>query len=117
MIMKAAALTSYGPPDVLQLMDVEAPQAGAGQVRVRVKAAGVQPADLSVRQGWLPPGATATSFPKIPGNEFAGIVDQIGEGVSGFAVGSEVLGFRILNCYAEFVVVSLAWRYSRQLRR
>ncbi|QMV42745.1 NADP-dependent oxidoreductase [Cohnella cholangitidis] len=104
--MKAAAFTSYGPPDVLKLMDFEAPQADAGQVRVQVKAAGVQPADVSVRTGWVPPGATV-SFPQIPGNEFAGVIDQIGEGVGGFAVGDEVLGYRMLNCYAEFVVVSV----------
>jgi NADPH:quinone reductase-like Zn-dependent oxidoreductase len=104
--MKAAAFNSYGPPDVLKLMDFETPQAGAGQVRVQVKAAGVQPVDLSVRSGWIPHGATV-SFPQIPGNEFAGVIDQVGEGVSGFAVGDEVLGYRMLNCYAEFVVVSV----------
>lgn len=79
--MKAAAFTSYGPPDVLKLMDFEAPQADAGQVRVRVKAAGVQPADVSVRTGWIPPGAKV-SFPQIPGNEFAGIIDQIGKALA-----------------------------------
>lgn len=102
--MRAAAFPSFGPPDVLQEMELENPQAGPGQVRVRVKAAGVQPLDLAVRGGYTPPGA-AIRFPQIVGNEFAGVIDQAGEGVSGFTVGSEVLGFRMLGCYAEFVVV------------
>ncbi|MBW7456805.1 alcohol dehydrogenase catalytic domain-containing protein, partial [Paenibacillus sepulcri] len=81
--MRAAGILSFGPPEVLQLIEAEAPQAGAGEVRVRVKAAGVQPADLAVRSGWTPPGA-AVHFPQILGNEFAGIIDQVGEGVTGF---------------------------------
>jgi NADPH:quinone reductase-like Zn-dependent oxidoreductase len=102
--MKAAAFSSFGSPEVLQLMEIKTPQAGAGEVRVRVKAAGVQPADCAVRSGWTPPG-THLSFPQIPGNEFAGVIDQIGEGVTGFSIGSEVLGFRMLASYAEYVVV------------
>jgi NADPH:quinone reductase-like Zn-dependent oxidoreductase len=103
--MKAAGINSFGPPEVLQLIEVDAPQAGAGEVRVRVKAAGVQPADLAARSGWTPPGATV-HFPQILGNEFAGIVDQVGEGVTNFSIGNEVLGFRVLECYAEYVIVS-----------
>jgi NADPH:quinone reductase-like Zn-dependent oxidoreductase len=99
--MKAAAFTSPGGPEVLRLMDVPAPQAGPGQVRVRVKAAGVQPYDAAVRAGWEPPGL-ALGWPRIPGNEFAGVVDQGGGGVS---VGDEVLGFTAVNAYAEYVVV------------
>ncbi|GIJ26787.1 hypothetical protein Vqi01_19490 [Micromonospora qiuiae] len=71
---------------------------------MRVRAAGVQPFDCAVRAGWTPPG-TPPGFPRIPGNEFAGVVDQIGEGVTGIAVGTEVLGFDLLNAYAEHVVV------------
>jgi NADPH:quinone reductase-like Zn-dependent oxidoreductase len=75
-------------------------------VRVKVKAAGVQHYDCAIRGGWKPVGVQ-TSLPQIPGNEFAGIVDQVGEGVTGFAAGSEVLGFSTLNCYAEYVVVGV----------
>ncbi|WP_332262440.1 NADP-dependent oxidoreductase [Paenibacillus sp. GSMTC-2017] len=46
------------------------------------------------------------SFPEILGNEFSGIIDQVGEGVAGFSVGNNVLGFTTLKCYAEYVVVS-----------
>lgn len=99
--MKAAAFTSPGGPEVLRLMEVETPEAGPGQVRVRVKTAGVQPYDTAVRGGWEPPGLEL-GWPRIPGNEFAGIVDQAGGGVS---VGDEVLGFTAVNAYAEYVVV------------
>ncbi|WP_069814223.1 NADP-dependent oxidoreductase [Streptomyces sp. TP-A0874] len=101
--MRAAALSSFGPPEVLRLTEVETPEAGSGQVRVRVKAAGVQPFDCRVRGGWHPFGTP--EFPLVPGNEFAGVVDQCGEGVTDFAVGDEVLGFTVLNSYAEYLVV------------
>ncbi|WP_169089140.1 NADP-dependent oxidoreductase [Paenibacillus sp. PL91] len=104
--MRAAAFTSFGGPEVMRVMEVPDPQAGPGQVRVRVKTAGVQHYDCAVRGGWTPAYGIAVNFPQIPGNEFAGIVDQVGERVTGFSKGSEVLGFAILNCYAEYVVVS-----------
>ncbi|MFL1673559.1 NADP-dependent oxidoreductase [Paenibacillus dendritiformis] len=104
--MKAAAISSYGSPDVLQVMEFEDPQAGKGQVRVRIKSAGVQPFDCAVRSsGWAPPGMTI-QLPQILGNEFAGVVDQVGDDVSGFSVGSEVIGWALMASYAEYVVVS-----------
>lgn len=105
-MVRAAGLTEFGGPGVLRLLDIEEPEAGPGEVRVRVRAAGVQPADLWVRRnGGIARGTTgATQWPVIPGNEFAGVIDGLGEGVTGFALGDEVLGFRVLNCYAESVV-------------
>lgn len=102
MKMKAAAFSEFGGPEVLRVMELEAPEAGPGQVRVRVQAAGVQPYDAAVRAGWTPPGVTG-GLPRIPGNEFAGIIDQ---GASG--IGTEVLGFSQLNSYAEYIVVDAA---------
>ncbi|MYU22893.1 NADP-dependent oxidoreductase [Streptomyces sp. SID8352] len=101
--MKAAALFSFGGPEVLTLADVPEPQAGPGQVRVRVRAAGVQHFDTGIRQGWAPPSIDL-GFPVVPGNEFAGVVDRVGEGVTGFAEGDEVLGYTTLGSYAEYVV-------------
>ncbi|TDF94753.1 NADP-dependent oxidoreductase [Paenibacillus piri] len=103
--MKAAAFASIGGPEVMRVMEFPEPQAGPGQVRIRVKAAGVQHYDCSVRSGWSPAGVTI-SLPQIPGNEFAGIVDQVGDGVTNVTLGSEVLGFTTLSCYAEYVTVS-----------
>lgn len=106
-MMRAAAFTAFGGPEVLRVMELPAPQAGAGQVRVRVRTAGVQPFDAAVRGGWTPPGVTG-DLPRVPGNEFAGVVDQVGEDVTGVPLGAEVLGFSLLGCYAEYVVVSAA---------
>ncbi|NRQ30310.1 NADP-dependent oxidoreductase [Nonomuraea sp. NN258] len=103
--MKAAAFVRPGGPDVLEVMDVPAPQAGPGQVRVRVKAAGVQPYDAAVRAGWVPAGLSP-EFPRIPGNEFAGVVDQVGQDVDGVSVGAEVLGFSLTRSYAQYIVVA-----------
>ncbi|MED2795983.1 alcohol dehydrogenase catalytic domain-containing protein, partial [Bacillus wiedmannii] len=105
--MKAAAISASGPPNVLKVMEFNNPHAGAGQVRIRVKAAGIQPFDLSVRSsGWAPPGLSV-QYPQILGNEFAGIIDQVGDKVTDFSIGNEVLGWALLACYAEYVVVSV----------
>ncbi|WBB68384.1 NADP-dependent oxidoreductase [Micromonospora sp. WMMD812] len=102
--MRVAGFAQHGGPEVLRLMERETPRAGSGQVRVRVKAAGVQPFDCALRAGWTPPGV-APSLPTVPGNEFAGVIDQVGEGLTGLGIGAEVLGFGQLNAYAEYVVV------------
>ncbi|MBY0052775.1 alcohol dehydrogenase catalytic domain-containing protein [Brevibacillus agri] len=78
--MRAAAFRSIGGPEVMEVMTFPDPQAGPGQVRVRVKMAGVQHYDCAIRSGWTPQGISV-KLPQIPGNEFAGIVDQVGEGV------------------------------------
>lgn len=102
--MKAVAFRAFGGPEVLELMEVPTPEPGPGEVRVRVKAAGTQPVDCAVRTGWVPPGFTVT-LPHIPGGDFAGVVDALGEGVTGFSAGDEVLGFRTQLTYAEYLVV------------
>ncbi|GAA0821962.1 NADP-dependent oxidoreductase [Streptosporangium amethystogenes subsp. fukuiense] len=106
--MKAAAFFEFGGPEVLRLTELPTPEAGEGQVRVRVRAAGVQPVDLAIRQGRPVPWVDG-ELPRVPGNEFSGVVDQVGEGVAGLVdgifVGAEVLGFTLLNAYAEYVVV------------
>lgn len=105
--MKAAAITSFGPPNVLQVVEFDRPEASSGQVRVRVKAAGIQPFDLAVRSsGWAPPGLEVR-YPQILGNEFAGIIDQVGDEVTDFSIGDDVIGWALLACYAEFVIVGV----------
>lgn len=103
--MRAAAFSEFGGPEVLRLMELPDPEAGPGQVRIRVRAAGVQPIDCAVRRGFQQPGTTIT-FPAVPGNEFAGVIDQVGEGVSNLVVGAEVLGFGRLNASAELLAVA-----------
>ncbi|OZB96593.1 NADP-dependent oxidoreductase [Paenibacillus sp. XY044] len=102
--MKAITFNRLGPPGVLQLTELPVPSAGPGAVRVRVKTAGVMPIDAKVRSGSVP-YAQSHPFPIIPGNEFAGTVDEVGDGVSEFARGDEVIGFTTFGGYAEYVVV------------
>lgn len=102
---RAVVFTAYGDADVLQVIDADPPQPGPDQLRVRVKAAGVQPFDCLFRSGaahpWMP-----ARFPQRLGNEFAGIVDAAGQGVTAFAVGDHVIGWAAWpSAYAEHVVV------------
>ncbi|MGC4813887.1 NADP-dependent oxidoreductase [Micromonospora sp. DT228] len=102
--MRAAAFDTFGGPEVLRVVEVATPVAGPGEVRVRVEAAGVQAYDSAVRSGWTPPGQTVR-FPQIVGNDFAGVVDQTGDGVTDVRAGDEVLGWAVLASCAEYVVV------------
>ncbi|MEU7278213.1 NADP-dependent oxidoreductase [Streptomyces sp. NPDC045431] len=86
------------------MADLPEPQAGAGQVRVRIKAAGLNPIDAKIRRGEFD-AVYDISFPQQLGNEFAGVVDQVGDGVGGFSAGDEVIGFVDMAAYAEQVVV------------
>ncbi|WP_301171339.1 NADP-dependent oxidoreductase [Brevibacillus nitrificans] len=103
--MKAVAFSEFGSVDVLELIELEDPMVRPGEVRVKVKAAGVLPFDCKVRSGWNPP-MQAVQFPQVLGNEFAGIVDQVGKGVTKFDVGDEVLGFTLMKSYAEYVLAT-----------
>lgn len=102
--MHAVLLTEFGLPDVLRLAEVPTPEPGPGTIRVLVRAAGVQPADTMLRRGFGPPSMSA-DLPLVPGNEFAGVVDAVGDGVAEFSAGDEVLGWSALGSYAEAVVV------------
>ena len=87
--MKAIRYWRYGAPDVLELVTLDEPFAGPDEVRVRLKAAGVSPIDAKLRSGALQ-AHFSLAFPKIPGRDGAGVIDQIGEGVTGFSIGDEV---------------------------
>lgn len=102
--MKALTFSRYGGPEVLEVIDVPEPQAGPGQVRIQVRAAGVQSFEAKLRRGELV-GYVPVTVPQMLGNELAGVIDQVGSGVTGFAVGDEVLGFTTLNAAAEAVAV------------
>ena len=87
--MKAIQYSRYGAPDVLELVTLDVPIAGPNEVRVRLKAAGVSPIDAKLRSGALQAHFSLT-FPKIPGRDGVGVIDQIGEGVIGLSLGDEV---------------------------
>src|SRR5262245_61282879 len=96
---RAIQFDEYGPPEVLHVVEVPEPTAAPGRIRVAVRAAGVNPIDWKVRSGAMRQ-AFSVDFPSTPGAEFSGVVDQVGDGVTGFAVGDEVLG-RGSGTYAD----------------
>jgi putative PIG3 family NAD(P)H quinone oxidoreductase len=100
--MKAITIPEFGGPDALVLADVEPPEAGAGEVVVRVVAAGVNRADTLQRQGHYPPPRGES---EVPGLEVSGVVDELGDGVDGWAVGDEVCALLAGGGYAERVRV------------
>ncbi|MCO5998679.1 NADP-dependent oxidoreductase [Actinoallomurus rhizosphaericola] len=104
--MKKVSFAEFGGPDVLQLIDAEEPHAGPGQVRIAVRAAGVNPVDWRLREGQVL-GAHPVELPFGVGQDAAGVVDEVGEGVEGVEVGDHVFG-EGTSTYAEFAVLS-AW--------
>lgn len=90
--MKAVRFHEYGDPDVLRYEDADLPVAGAGQVRVRVAGTTFNGVDGNIRAGFMQ-GPMPVTLPHVPGLDVAGTIDALGEGVSGFAVGDEVVGF------------------------
>jgi putative PIG3 family NAD(P)H quinone oxidoreductase len=101
--MRAIVITQPGGSEVLQTKDVPAPEPSRGEVRVRVRAAGVNRADLLQRMGMYPapPGVPAD----IPGLEFAGEIESLGRDAKDFAPGDRVMGLVAGGAYAEFVTV------------
>lgn len=102
---KAVRFDEYGGVDVLEVREVERPVPGPGQVLVRVKAASINPGEIAIREGAMHDRWPAT-FPSGQGSDLAGIVEGVGEGVSAFDVGDEVLGYTHgRESQAEYVAV------------
>ncbi|SNS42349.1 NADPH:quinone reductase [Streptosporangium subroseum] len=102
---KAYAFTQYGGPEVEAFIDLPRPVPGPGQLLVAVRAAGVNPVDWKKRTGYRPAGAAPAELPSVLGNEVAGVVEQVGEGVEGFDVGDAVFGNSITGGYAEYTLL------------
>jgi NADPH:quinone reductase-like Zn-dependent oxidoreductase len=103
----AIVMTGYGPPEVLKWAQVPRPELGEGQIRIKVKAAGISPTDLALRAGYL-----KDSIPLPPdavlGFEVAGTVDAAGPGVTGVSAGAAVAALLFgLGGYAEYAVASI----------
>ncbi|MER5948476.1 NADP-dependent oxidoreductase [Streptomyces sp. NPDC001904] len=102
---KAVRLDAFGGPDVLDVREVLAPQAGPGQIRVRVTAAGLNPMDWFMTSDADTAARFGLTLPAGFGTDYAGVVDQVGDGVSDFAAGDRVFGGALSRAVADFVVV------------
>jgi NADPH:quinone reductase-like Zn-dependent oxidoreductase len=87
--MKAAQFSQFGGPEVLEIVDLPDPHPGPGQVRIAVRAAGISGTDWKLRKGVLTFGA---GLPQTTGRDVAGVVDEVGEGVTDVAAGDRVFG-------------------------
>ncbi len=87
-------LSSYGGVDELRIVDVAVPQPAAGEVIVRVVAAGTNPGEISIREGYLK-DMFPRDFPFGQGTDFSGRIESVGAGVTGLAAGDDVLGWPI----------------------
>ncbi|HZR80026.1 MAG TPA: zinc-binding dehydrogenase [Candidatus Binatia bacterium] len=99
--MKAIHVTRVGGPEVMRLVDVPEPEPSAGEIRIRNRAIAVNFHDIQSRRH----GEAGLTHPYVPGTDFAGVVDAVGPGVEGFAVGDRALGIQVAGAYAEKTVV------------
>jgi NADPH:quinone reductase-like Zn-dependent oxidoreductase len=114
--VKANRIHRFGSPEVIVLEPIERPVAGAGEVLVRVEAAGVGPWDAWIRAG---KSVLPQPLPLTLGSDLSGVVAAVGAGVSGLAVGDEIFGVtngRFTGGYAEYAVAS-AGMVARKPRR
>src|ERR1019366_3079565 len=104
---RAVIYEKFGGPEVLELHNVSEPHAGRGEVRVRVTAAGLNPVDWILAA--MPEAAKqfGVELPSGFGNDFAGIVDEVGDGVTDFAVGDRVYGGARGRAVADFIVIKM----------
>ncbi|WP_033216335.1 NADP-dependent oxidoreductase [Kitasatospora phosalacinea] len=102
---RAVRMDSFGGPERLEVQEVPRPQVGPGQVRVRVTAAGLNPMDWIMTSDAETAARFGLALPVGFGTDYAGVVDRIGEGVSGFAIGDRVFGGALSRAVSDFVVV------------
>jgi NADPH:quinone reductase-like Zn-dependent oxidoreductase len=106
--MKAVRFDEYGPVSVLDVREVPVPEPAAGQVLIRVKAAGINPGEAKIRDGALDAMFPAT-FPSGEGSDFAGVVEKLGPGVTGLAPGDDVIGWvDTRSSQAEYTIAEAA---------
>jgi NADPH:quinone reductase-like Zn-dependent oxidoreductase len=102
--MKAVQYSKYGGPEVLHVVEVDEPHAGPGQVRISVRAAGVNPSDWKRRSGYYRDFDPVT-FPSGVGVEASGVVDEVGPGASNVSVGDAVFGYGA-STMAQYAVLT-----------
>ncbi|MEV6915229.1 NADP-dependent oxidoreductase [Amycolatopsis sp. NPDC051106] len=105
---RAVRFESFGGPEAFTIREVPVPRAGSGQIRVRVTAAGLNPMDWFMTSDAETAARFGLSLPCGFGTDYAGVVDQVGAGVTGFAVGDRVFGGALSRAVADHVVVDVA---------
>jgi NADPH:quinone reductase-like Zn-dependent oxidoreductase len=106
--MRAVRFDDYGGVEVLEVREVPRPEPGPDQVLVAVRAAGINPSEGTMRAGLVREFFPST-FPNGQGSDLAGVVEEVGEGVEGVAVGDEVIGYTDNRAsQAEYVLVEAA---------
>ncbi|MFE7618847.1 NADP-dependent oxidoreductase [Streptomyces sp. NPDC057496] len=105
---QAYVFTRNGGPEVEALVERDVPVPGPGELLVAVRAAGVNPVDWKLRTGYVRPGGEPQPFPTVFGSEAAGVVEAVGPGAEGFAVGDEVFGNPVAGGYAEYTLLPVA---------
>jgi NADPH:quinone reductase-like Zn-dependent oxidoreductase len=111
--MRQIWITKAGPPEVLEVREAPDPQAGEGEVRIRVRAAGINFADLMARVGLYP---DAPKLPCVVGYEVSGVIDAIGSNVTRVAVGDRVFGMPKFGGYTDTLVVKEAQAFRMPAR-
>ncbi|ANI40571.1 NADP-dependent oxidoreductase [Mycolicibacterium vaccae] len=104
---RTVQFSEYGGTEVLRVVDEPAPDAGPGQVRIAVRAAGVNPIDSKIMQGFMQE-MMPLDLPAGLGSDVAGVVDQVGTGVTAFQVGDEVMGSSLSPAISEYALADSA---------
>ena len=112
-LMRQAVIVRHGGPEALEIRESPDPAPGRGEVRIRVRAAGINFADVLARLGWYP---DAPKPPMVVGYEVAGTVDAVGEGVAGFARGERVTALTRFGGYSDTVICASAQAFHTPSR-
>ena len=105
--MKKIMLNQYGSPDVMEMVDLPKPRAGQGQVVIKTVAIGVNDPDIGIRANGPFPTMPKEMKPVLPhslGQDFSGIVVEVGEGVTNVSVGDHVIGMAFMQAYSEYIL-------------
>lgn len=94
--MRAVQFSEYGPPSVVHVAEIDAPHAGPSEIRIAVRASGISPGETLIRSGTLR-DVVPTAFPYRMGFDAAGVVDEVGDGVTGVGIGDEVFGMTTMT--------------------
>ncbi|WIY00698.1 NADP-dependent oxidoreductase [Amycolatopsis mongoliensis] len=104
---RAVVYEKFGGPEVLELREVPEPHAGPGEIRIRVAAAGLNPMDWGLASHPALAAQFGVTVPSGFGYDLAGVVDEVGEGATGFAVGQRVFGGVMARAAADYAVVAM----------